>query len=124
MEWFWADIAARLIGTSGGVVIAFAMSNDARTWNGLARRLLVSVVFGFLLAEPVAHRLGMPFFYGKPWEIVAGSCISAALGWWLMHAIIRLVQLWNRKAESVAGGGSPVEMPRPDRPWGSGEARR
>lgn len=80
----------------GGVIIAFAMSNDARTWAGLGRRLLVAFVFGMLLAEPVAYRLGMG--HDTPRQVVAASCASAAVGWWLMHAMIRAVQFWNRKA--------------------------
>lgn len=88
----WADLVPRFIGTVGGVLIAFAMSNDARTWKGLIRRLIVAAVFGILLPDPVAERLGV--LYQTPRQVVAASCISAAVGWWLMHALIRLFQLW------------------------------
>lgn len=94
-SWFFDDLHLRLLGTAGGIIIAFAMSNDARTWAGLRRRLYVSAVFGVFLADPVAGRLGM--LTDTPRQVVAASCASAALGWWLMHALIRTAQLWRRE---------------------------
>lgn len=93
MDWFWADLQLRLIGTAGGVIIAFAMSNDARTWSGLGRRLLVSVVFGIFLADPVAAYIGLPA--STPRQTLAASCAAASIGWWIMHALIRAMQFWN-----------------------------
>lgn len=93
METLLSDLPFRMIGTAGGVIVALAMSNDAKTWQGLRRRFYVSLVFGLLLADPVSDYLGWDMTI--PRRTVMASCISAALGWWVMHAIIRITRLYK-----------------------------
>lgn len=90
MDPFAWEVVYRATGTAGGVIIAYAMSNDAKSWQGLRRRLYVAGVCGFLLADPVGDYLSWDM--QSPRKVVAASCVSAALGWWIMHAIIRILQ--------------------------------
>lgn len=90
MDPFAWEVVYRATGTAGGVIIAYAMSNDAKSWHGLRRRLYVAAVFGFLLADPVGDYLSWDMT--SPRRVVAASCVSSALGWWIMHAVIRALQ--------------------------------
>lgn len=85
------DVIARMIGTGGGAVLALAVFEEPFTWGGIGKRVACSVVFGMLLSDPFGEDiLGWSMIATN--RIVAASCITAALGWWVMHAVIRAIQ--------------------------------
>ena len=94
MEALLSDLPYRLVGALGGAVVALAMSNDAKSWSGLRKRFYVSMVFGLFLADPIAD--WMKWDMTLPRRIVAASCTASMLGWWIMHALIRVVQAYRR----------------------------
>lgn len=84
----------RILGTAGGTVVGLAMSDMPRTASGSYKRITVSIIFGMLLSDAIGEEL-LGWSMIVPNRIVAASCLSAAFGWWIMHAGIRISQTWK-----------------------------
>ena len=84
------EVLCRAIGTGGGSILALAVVEEPFTWAGLGRRLACSVVCGMMLGEAIGDQLGWSAIV--PSRQISSSCLAAALGWWIMHALIRAIQ--------------------------------
>lgn len=95
LPWLPSDYLAKIIGTIAGTVMGLAVSSEPDTQRGVGKRVVVSAIFGMLLSDIIGEE-----FFGwsmiVPNRIIAASCISAAGGWWVAHAAIRLIQARGR----------------------------
>lgn len=84
----WEIVALRLTGGAGGSIIAVAIVQP-NTLPGFFKRLLVSMTSALMLTPVLMDYLG---WLQTPDNLVAASCIVAALAWWGWHAAIRIAQ--------------------------------
>lgn len=99
LPWLPSELLAKAIGTFFGTVIGLAVSDEPYTSAGVAKRVAVSIPCGIFLGDV----LGEEWFGWSmivPNRIIAASLLSAALGWWIVHALIRIAQAWQGKKAS------------------------
>lgn len=85
-----ADLTYRLIGSIGGSAIAIAIVQPY-TLSGLLKRLAVSLTSGMMFAPVAIAYLEWPVTRDN---IIASSCVAAAIAWGVWHCLIRAAQTW------------------------------
>lgn len=84
LEIFW-----RLFGALLGAILS-NLAAEPRSWAGVVERLVFSVICGTVFAHAFGEWLG--FLMETPDHVIAAACACSALGWFVAHGIIRMVQ--------------------------------
>ncbi len=81
----------KLFGILSGSVLALVFLVP-RSWAGFARRLVMSLIGGFIFTTPAREYLG----WAETGEYVAAAaCISSFLSWWVMGAITKALETFE-----------------------------
>lgn len=82
----------KLIGSVAGAALALLFV-PPRDMKAFRRRGIFSVISGMIFAIPARDFAG---FSADAEGLVAGACLSAAIGWAAMDALMRFTRNWRR----------------------------
>lgn len=87
----WIGAIIKLLGAAAGAALALVFVPPRTHW-GFVRRLLASLIGGFVFAPPMREFAGLQ----NDWEgTMGGACLAAFASWWAMGAIIRAIRMWK-----------------------------
>lgn len=88
-----AAMILKAIGSLCGAAMALAVK-PPKTQSEFFTRLACSIVSGILFSTPVRDRLG----WSAIWEYdLAAATIAAFSAWWIMAAVVRIIEKWEPK---------------------------